>query len=129
MTGQVRLAAVVVEVNDIERSAKLYRDGFGVDLLAAYTPGDDRWLSGPHAEASWREGAYLHLALFQAKGGGPTRGAQLAFTVDDLEAANERALKAGAVLIHPPRDEPWGSTARYADLDGNCISLTQGPRP
>jgi predicted enzyme related to lactoylglutathione lyase len=45
--------------------------------------------------------------------------------VDDIDIAHASAVAAGAEVIHAPRPEPWGSTARYRDYDGNVISLTQ----
>jgi predicted enzyme related to lactoylglutathione lyase len=125
-----RLVLVVLEVADVDRSAALYRDGFGIDLhVGDHEGGDhgegDRWTSGHHAAYSWTDGAYLHLALYAAKEDGPSRGVQLGFRADDLDAAHERALAVGADLIHPPRPEPWGATSRYRDFDGNVVSLTQ----
>lgn len=55
--------------------------------------------------------------------GTTTTGAQVAFRIDDL--AHQRATDAGARVIHAPRDQPWGRSARYSDLDGNVIELTQ----
>ncbi len=129
MAAAPRLNAVVLEVADLDRSAALYRHGFGIDLH----DGDDhqagdRWISGRHAALSWRDGAFLHFALYQAKGVEHATGAQVGFHVDDIDAAHALALAAGAVLIHAPRDEPWGRTARYRDFDHNIISLT-APSP
>lgn len=118
-----RLVAVVIEVTDLERSERLYREAFGLDLHASAH--DDRWIGGAHAALSWADGAFLHFALYQAKGGSRTRGAQIGFAVEDLEAAHARALAAGAELVHAPRAEPWGHSARYRDYDGNIIELTQ----
>jgi lactoylglutathione lyase len=126
MAENNRLILVVVEVADLERSAKLYREGFGLELKVENHGGDDRWTSGKHASLSWREASFLHFALYQAKDGSRTSGAQLGFQVDDIQGAHERAVAAGAVVIHPPRPEPWGSTSRYYDFDGNILSLTQG---
>jgi predicted enzyme related to lactoylglutathione lyase len=125
-----RIVLIVVEVADVHRSAALYRDGFGVDLHVSDHHGGphgdgDRWTSGQHAAYSWTDGAYLHFALYPAKEDGPTRNVQIGFTCDgDLAAAHERALAAGAQLVHEPRDEPWGATSRYRDFDGNVLSLT-----
>jgi predicted enzyme related to lactoylglutathione lyase len=55
----------------------------------------------------------------------PTSGAQISFGVDDIEVAHARAVAAGARVLHEPRDEPWGRSGRYEDLDGNVIELTQ----
>ena len=120
---------VVLEVSDLDRAVALYRDGFGLDLHAADHKGadhaeDDRWISGRHAAISWTEGAYLHFALYESKGE-HTSGAQVSFRVDDIDLAHDRAIAAGAVVLHEPRDEPWGRSARYRDLDDNVVELTQ----
>lgn len=123
-----RLVLVVLEVADLERSAALYRDAFGVALEGADhrdDVGEDRWISGAHASTSWHDGAYLHFALYAAKSDERSTGAQVGFTCDDIDAAHARAVAAGAEVIHAPRPEPWGATARYRDPDGNIVSLTQ----
>lgn len=123
------MVLLVLEVSDLDRSAALYRDGFGIALELAEHGGGDRWTSGRHVSLSWTDGAFLHLALYEAKPGGEvTTAAQVGFTVGDLVAAHDRAVAAGAVVVHEPRAEPWGATSRYRDPDGNVVSLTQAPR-
>lgn len=127
-----RLNLVVLEVADVDRSCKLYTEAFGLDLHlddhegAAQGEGD-RWISGRHAACTWKDGAFMHFALYQAKGDGPSRAAQIGFEVDDIDAAHASAVAAGVEVIHAPRPEPWGSTSRYRDFDGNVVSLTQSP--
>src|SRR5689334_13468313 len=117
-----RMVIVVIEVADVERSAALYRDAFGLDLhLDDHEGGEagpgDRWTSGGHAAVSWTDGAYLHFAIYPAKEDGPSRGVQIGFVVDDVEAAHRLAVAAGAEVIHGPRMEgSWGATSRYRDL-------------
>jgi predicted enzyme related to lactoylglutathione lyase len=124
-----RLITVVLEVSDLATSVRFYRDQLCLDLHpgADNEAGDDRWISGGHAALSWHEGAFLHFSLYQAKDS-VTSGAQLGFPTDDLAADHERLIRAGVSVIHPPRTEPWGATARYADPDGNVISLTEQTR-
>jgi predicted enzyme related to lactoylglutathione lyase len=124
MAEHRRLVAVILEVSDLESSAGLYRNAFGLDLQAGDNGVDDRWTGGRHAEISWREGAYLHFALYPAKEQ-PTSGAQISLSVDDIDSAHEKAVRGGALVIHEPRTEPWGRSARYKDFDGNVIELTQ----
>ena len=131
MAAGNRLVTVVIEVSDLARSARLYRDGFGLDLHASDHEGaghgeDDRWISGTHEAITWSDGTFLHFALYAATGL-PTTGVQLSFEVADLAATRTAAIRAGAVEVHGPRDEPWGTSARFRDHDGNVIELTQRP--
>ena len=119
-----RLVAVVFEVADLDRSEALYRDGFGLALHRSLHDNGDRWIGGAHAAVSWTQGAFLHFALYAAKGT-PTVGAQVGFAVANLETACDRALAAGAGLIHGPVSQPWGRSARFRDFDANVIELTQ----
>ena len=124
MVNHGRLVAVILEVSDLDSSAALYQNAFGLDLHPGDNGVDDRWIGGRHAEISWREGAYLHFALYPAKGR-PTSGAQITLSVDDIDNAHLAAVRAGVHVLHEPRTEPWGRSARYEDLDGNVIELTQ----
>ena len=125
MSPERRLVAVVLEVADLVASVALYRDGFGIDLHAAHHDDDDRWIGGPHAAFSWSDGASLHFALYQVKGEAPTSGVQIGFAVADIDDAHRNAVAAGATVIHDPIAQPWGTSARYFDFDGNVIELTQ----
>jgi predicted RNase H-like nuclease/predicted enzyme related to lactoylglutathione lyase len=117
---ETRLVFVGLHVRDFAASAWFYREAFGVDLRSGQPP-------EPHAEVSWHEGAYLHLALFPPN---PevTRNVEIGFHVDDLDAAHARAVAAGAEVVREPQDEPWGRTSAYRDPDGNLVTLTQRPR-
>jgi len=125
VSEQNRLVAVVFEVGDLDRSVSLYRDAFGLDLHVDDHEGDDRWTSGRHAATSWSEGAFLHFALYESKNGSVTRSSQIGFRVDDLDAAHAQAVGAGAEVLHAPKPQPWGRSARYRDPDGNVVELTQ----
>jgi predicted RNase H-like nuclease/predicted enzyme related to lactoylglutathione lyase len=116
----VRLVFVALRVRDLAASAWFYREAFGVPFQPGQPP-------EPHAEVSWQDGAYLHLALFPPDLG-VTVNAEIGFFVDDVEAAHARAVAAGAEVVREPRDEPWGRAAAYRDLDGNLVTLTQRPR-
>jgi predicted enzyme related to lactoylglutathione lyase len=120
-----RLTAVVFTVSDLDRAVQLYQDAFGLDLHIDDHEGDDQWISGRHAATSWTDGSFMHFALYATKDGEPTARAQIAFRVTDLAQAHERALAAGARVVHEPKAQPWGRSARYCDFDGNIIELTQ----
>jgi catechol 2,3-dioxygenase-like lactoylglutathione lyase family enzyme len=126
MSERERLGVVILHVTDIERSLRFYRELLGVMLERGLNvPEDDPWYGGHHVELSWREGAYLHFAIFAAKS--PDRatvGAELGFHVEDARAVHERMTAGHATVLHEPRPEPWGLTARYRDPDGNIVGVT-----
>ena len=127
-----RLMFIALQVRDVDASTHFYRDVLGVPLLVDEDEDalDDRWIGGEHQEHSWREGAYLHFAVFAATADRqPSEHTQLGFAVDDLRSVHRRAVAAGVNVLHGPRDEPWGMTARYGDPDGNVIGLTQLSAP
>jgi catechol 2,3-dioxygenase-like lactoylglutathione lyase family enzyme len=117
---------VLIRASNLERSSHFYRDLVGIPL----EPGDNRrpgdpWLGGGHYEHSWREGSYLHFSVYPGTAENHTSGAHLGFQVEDLPLVHQRLVKAGVPVLHPPRAEPWGTTARYADPDGNVVELVQ----
>ena len=122
-----RLVFVAIQSGDLDASVRFYRL-LGIDLHPADNdaPGDP-WIGGRHAEYSWTDGAYLHLALFD-RTSEPTTRVQIGFDVRDLIALHDRLTTEGADVIHPPRREPWGITARYRDPDGNIVGLTESNR-
>jgi predicted enzyme related to lactoylglutathione lyase len=122
-----RLVTVVLTVSDLDLAVALYGDGFGLHLHIDDHEGDDPWTSGRHAATSWNDGAFMHFALYETKDGLATTGAQIAFRVGDIEFAHQRAVRAGVEVLHAPKPQPWGVSARYRDADGNIIELTQGP--
>jgi len=127
MSGAPRLGVTILYVADLDASARFYRDTIGLPLEPGFNePAGDPWYGGSHAEYSWREGAYLHFALFPARPPQNRRssGAELGFLVADLGPVHERALAAGVPVLHAPRPEPWGLTARYLDPDENIVGVT-----
>ena len=124
-TNTDRLVAVVLTVSDLDRAVHLYAGAFGLDLHIDDHQGDDPWTSGRHAATSWTDGAFVHFALYETKDGAATTAAQVAFRVADVDAAHARAVQAGAEVVHGPKRQPWGISARYRDPDGNVVELTQ----
>ena len=126
VTGGIdRLVTVVLTTSNLERSVDLYGNVLGLDLHIDDHGGDDPWTSGRHAATSWTDGAFMHFAIYETKDGTFTSGAQVAFRVVDINTAHERAVAAGVAVVHAPKSQPWGTSARYRDHDGNVIELTQ----
>ncbi|MDQ2842734.1 MAG: VOC family protein, partial [Acidobacteriota bacterium] len=51
------------------------------------------------------------------------------FSVDDVDAAQQRVIEAGGKIVMPPHDVPGGSRILQAtDDQGGHFALTQGPK-
>lgn len=116
----MRLSYVVFHVSDLPASLRFYRDGLGLEtehdsarFVRLCTPG-----AGP-AECLLG----LHATSDPSS---VTRGANVHFDVDDLDAAVRACAARGLHFADPPRTEPWGArTVRNADPDGNSVELVQ----
>jgi predicted enzyme related to lactoylglutathione lyase len=127
MSDPDRLIHVELHVSNLEASVRFYRDIFEIPLHSDQNqPADDVFIGGQHAAFSWTEGAFLHFALFPAMPPGRpvTRGAAIGILVADAASFHSKLVKTGVRVLHEPRQEPWGLTARYLDPDGNSISIT-----
>lgn len=50
---------------------------------------------------------------------------EIAFITDNVQAAYEKALTAGAVSLLPPTEKPWGQTVAYVrDLNGVIVDIS-----
>ena len=123
-----RQSLTILRCSDLEASLKFFRDGLGLPLHEGSKNAGfegDEFLDGRHFALSWKDGAYLHFALYQAGKRGPTRGGELGFNLTGLDQVHARVSGLGFRVVHPPRPEPWGRTARYEDPDGNVISVSE----
>ncbi|HEX6679095.1 MAG TPA: DUF429 domain-containing protein [Gaiellaceae bacterium] len=111
-----RLVFVGLRVRDVDAAAAFYRNAFGISLEA------------PDAGISWGEGANVRFASL-VESEHPTQNVEIGFLVDDLEASHRRAVAAGAEVVRQLRDESWGRTSAYRDLDGNTVTLTERSHP
>jgi predicted enzyme related to lactoylglutathione lyase len=124
-----RLTFVALSVSDLDKSAHFYRDIIGIPLNDETHDSDksDPWYGGQHAAYSWTDGAYIHFALYpKHEPQRPvTTAAQIGFHVSDFDAVHANVLSSDVKVVQEPRSEPWGSTARYLDPDGNIVSVTR----
>ena len=119
---------VNIDVDDLAVATRFYTGGLALTV--------GRRL-GPDAVELLGAGSPIYL-LVKPSGGTPFPGAtsgrsyarhwtpvHLDFVVDDLEAALQRALAAGATSEGPIRDAAWGRIVQLADPFGNGLCLLQ----
>lgn len=130
---QIDLVSLLVD--DYDRAI-----GFFVDVLGFTLVEDTPATSGDGRAKRWvvvrPPGAQTGLVLARADGElqqrlvGQQHGGRVGFflRVADFEDTLARLVDAGAAIVSPPRDEPYGRVAIFADLFGNRWDLL-GPRP
>ena len=54
----------------------------------------------------------------------PPAGVEIGLITDDVPAAWDAALAAGATVVSPPATKPWGQTVAYVrDLEGMLVEI------
>lgn len=120
-----RAMEIVLEVQDLEASARFYRDTLG-------TPEIERWTDRPALWVKAAPGTYL--GLWKPEAGGPgvglfdSRGGahiHLAFLVPQghLEAIEERLRSGGYQLTGRSEFSPQKHSLYVTDPDGNVIEF------
>lgn len=118
-----------VDVDDVERAIDFYTRGLGLRVGRRF---DDQWVE--------LVGAPVPIDLLGRPAdtpANPTPGAprrsyrrhwtpvHLDFVVEDLDAALERSVAAGATREDETRSFPWGRIARLADPFGHGFCLLE----
>jgi predicted enzyme related to lactoylglutathione lyase len=119
---------VALTTSDYERLMKFYTDALGLKPAELWTT--------DHSQAALFEMGKATLEIFdeahaadvdQIEAGRRTGGKiRFALQVPDLQAAMDRLVSKGAVMIHPAVVTPWGDyNVRLEDPDGMQITLFQ----
>jgi lactoylglutathione lyase len=119
----VRYASTILYVSDVAAATAFYERAFGLQTGFA-DPG------GTYAVLAGDGGALAFASHDQAAQGvgDEARAAPAGFEVwietDDVPGAVQRALEAGAQLVHEPVEKPWGQTVAYVrDPNGTLVEL------
>jgi lactoylglutathione lyase len=108
---------------------RFYRDLFGFEVVYRWPP------EGGELEFAFLRLAPLGIAVAarsapeELLGRSPVTGSpprfELCIYADDVDRAAEDLTRAGARLLVPPTDQPWGERLFYVeDPDGNPIQVT-----
>jgi catechol 2,3-dioxygenase-like lactoylglutathione lyase family enzyme len=127
------LFLVSLVVDSYDRAKAFYCDDLGFACLEdTAMPDGKRWLV---VRPRGGEGASLLLAEAsdetQRAAIGNQTGGRVGFFLetDDFARDHERFLEAGIVFREPPRHEPYGTVAVFADLYGNLWDLIERAKP
>jgi predicted enzyme related to lactoylglutathione lyase len=111
---QVQRIIPNLKVADTAAANRFYADALGLTIKD-----DFGWVG--FLTASDRPGVELHTVTGDASA--PVDSV-MSIGVDDVDAAYERVVAAGAEVVHPLTDEPWGVRRFFfRDPDGNVVNV------
>ncbi len=124
----MKLGYTILYVKDVPRAVAFYEDAFGLSRRFVHEAGMYAEMETGTTTLSF---AANGLAKSNLPGGfqenclsRPPAGFEIAFTTDDVHAAYERALGAGATAVVGPTTKPWGQIVAFVrDKDGIVVEL------
>lgn len=108
---------VVIRASDMDRSAEFYRL-LGLNFVK------HRHGKGTEHYASESGPIVFEIYPRQSESGGAS-GLRIGFQVASVDEAISALQSAGAAIISPAKDSPWGRRAVVDDPDGYRVELTQ----
>ena len=121
----MRLGYTILYVEDVPFSVGFYERAFGLERKFVHESGDfGEMNTGQTALAFSSRRLMVELGKNPQTADAAAPCFEIALVTDDVPAALERAMAAGARLVQPPQDMPWGQTVAYvADPDGFLVEL------
>lgn len=121
----MKLGYTILYVADVPRTLAFYEAAFGLARRFLHESGDFGEL-----ETGATALAFSSRRLMSELGKNPSMPdphapcCEIAFVTEEVGAAVERAVAAGAVLVQAPAQMPWGQTVAYvSDPDGFLVEL------
>ncbi len=114
---------VGVPVGDQQRALEFYTQKLGFRIVTDQPfDGEQRWIE----LGIGRSGT--GITLFTPAGHQDRIGTftGISFTADDVKATCRELAAKGVVFVQEPREEEWGTSAIFADPDGNQFVLGSG---
>jgi lactoylglutathione lyase len=124
----MRFGYTILYVDDVARAIDFYERAFG--LTCRFVADDATY--GEMETGETTLSFARHTLVGESIPGGyrrndpaePPAGVEIGFVTDDVAAAWDAALAAGAIVVSPPKTKPWGQTVAYVrDLEGMLVEI------
>lgn len=126
----MHLGYVILYADDVSATVSFYQRAFGLDTRFVQPSGDyaEMETGATALGIVSRDFVAGHLRGAAGKRGAPS--AEIGIVVEDVAAAVERAVGAGAEPLSEPAEMPWGQTIAYvADPNGFPVELCSAMSP
>ena len=121
----MKLKYTILYVENVEATLNFYHAAFGFSIQMLHEGGDYGELATGNTTLSFSSFA-LMKSLNKAVQA-PDKDAacfEIAFEAENVQQALDKAVSAGAILIQPVKEEPWGQTTSYVkDQNGFLIEI------
>jgi lactoylglutathione lyase len=112
-------------VENVAATMQFYEQAFGLTKAFLHEAGDYGEMTTGQTKL-----AFSSRELMRSLGKNPSiadpksPSFEIAFETDDVEASLNRAVKAGAILVMGPTQQPWGQTISHvSDLNGYLVEI------
>jgi catechol 2,3-dioxygenase-like lactoylglutathione lyase family enzyme len=124
----MKFAYTIVYVSDVAGSLDFFERAFGLARRFMVETGEYGELETGGTTLSFAQHATARGNLghdyVDAQTSAQPLGIEIGLVTDDVAAACERAVQAGATLLKAPATKPWGQTVAYVRCpDGSLIEL------
>ncbi|QNK66648.1 VOC family protein [Variovorax sp. PAMC26660] len=124
----MKFGYTIVYVPDVAQSLQFFEQAFGFQRKFLHESGTygelltgDTTLSFAAHELAASNFPQGHVAASESA---KPLGMELGFVTDDVKAAHDRAVAAGASELTPPTSKPWGQVVSYVRCpDGTLVEL------
>jgi lactoylglutathione lyase len=124
----MKLGYTILYVQDVPRSVAFYEDAFGLARKFVHEAGMyaemDTGATTLSFAANGLAKSNLSCGFRENRPTEQPGGFEIALVTDDVSAAYERALAAGAIAVSPPAAKPWGQICAFVrDKDGIVVEI------
>jgi lactoylglutathione lyase len=124
----MKFGYTIIYVSSVEETLEFYKKAFGFETKhileskdwGELSTGDTTLAFATHKMGDINLGGRYHKANMNDL----PFGIELSFLIDNVAAAFEKAIAAGAVPIKEPEEKPWGQVVSYVrSIDGTIIEI------
>jgi len=124
----MRFGYTIVYVSDVAASLDFFERAFGLPRRFLHESGGYGELETGATTLSFAQHEVARSNLghdyLAAGASGSPLGMEVGLVTDDVQAAYDRAVKAGAEALSAPVQKPWGQTVAYVRCpDGTLVEL------
>lgn len=124
----MKLGYTILYVKDVPRAVAFYEDAFGLDRKFVHEAGMYAEMDTGSTTLSFAANGLaksnLRCGFRENDPAGQPAGFEIALVTEDVPAAYERALAAGATAVSAPAAKPWGQICAFVrDKDGIVVEL------